>query len=128
MKWVGIFTALLLIVSCFFPWVTIEYKSITISGTNSAGTNWGMPANSHFVFAGLYLIFALLPKIWAKRTNIFISGINLAWAARNFIMIAGCEAGECPVKRAGLYVVLFSSILMLIAALFPDLKLKDQNK
>lgn len=128
MKWVGVFAALQLIVACFLPWVHIEFRSIIITGVDSGGTNWGMPGNAHFLFAGIYLILGLIPKIWAKRTNIFIGGINLAWAVRNFIMIAGCEAGECPVKKIGLYLILFSSILMLIAALFPDIKLEDQNK
>jgi hypothetical protein len=58
------------------------------------------------------------------RSNLFFAAINLAWAVRNFIMIGGCEMGECPQKHTALYIILFSSIVMMIAALFSDLRLK----
>jgi len=48
MKWIGTLGALVLIVSCFFPWVFIESKNITVTGIESAGTSFGKPGYFHF--------------------------------------------------------------------------------
>ncbi|HEY9364269.1 MAG TPA: hypothetical protein VIQ00_13465 [Chitinophagaceae bacterium] len=127
MKWVGYLFVLVLIYAAFLPWATIESKQLTITGMNTTGTNWGVPANLHFVFIGIYVIFSLLPFISVKRMNILITVINLAWAMRNFIMLARCEGGECPVRRIGLYLILLSSIIIFITTLFPDIKLKPED-
>jgi len=39
-----------------------------------------------------------------------------------------CRVGECPEKQIGLWLVLLASALILIAALFPDVKLKEEKK
>ncbi len=124
MKWTGFITAAILITACFFPWVTIVSKQIIISGINSEGTNWGKPAYTHFVFTGLYLLCSFLQKTWTKVTNVFVSGMNLAWALRNYIRIGGCEAGECPEKHIAIYVILFASLIMMVCAFAIDSKLK----
>jgi hypothetical protein len=127
MKWTGIVTAILLIFFCFIPWVFIISKQITISGIQASGTNFGKPGYFHFVMAAIYIVFSLIPKVWTQRSNLLICAFNLAWAIRNFIILPACQMGECPEKKAGLYLVLFSSILMLIASLFPDLKLDKKD-
>jgi len=43
MKWVGFLATLALIAACFFPWVFIESKNITVTGIESAGTTFGKP-------------------------------------------------------------------------------------
>ena len=127
MKWLGFIAAAILITACFFPWVTITSKQIIISGINTEGTNWGKPAYTHFVLTGLYLLFILLQKTWTKVANVFFSGMNLAWAFRNYIRIGGCEAGECPEKHTALYITLFTSIIMLVCAFAIDSRLKRKN-
>ena len=127
MKWIGIVAALALIIACFFPWVFIESKNITVTGIDSKGTNFGKPGYFHFAMTVFFLFFHLIPKVWAKRANLLITALNLGWAIRNFIIIPGCEGGECPVKKAGIYLLLFSSVLMLVASLFPDMKLPKQS-
>jgi hypothetical protein len=47
----------LLIVGCFLPWITVESKSMTITGVDTAGTRFGKPAYFHFLWAGLCLFF-----------------------------------------------------------------------
>jgi hypothetical protein len=54
--------------------------------------------------------------------------MNFAWAIRNYFVLASCQGGDCPEKKTGIYLVILSSIIMLAAALFPDVKLPDQNK
>lgn len=127
MKWIGFIAAAVLITACFFPWVTISSKQIVISGMHADGTNWGLPAYTHFAFTGLYLLFIFLQKTWTKVANVFIAGMNLAWAIRNYIRIGGCEAGECPEKHTALYITLFASILMMLCAFAIDSKLKGKK-
>ena len=128
MKWVGLFAVILLIVSCFLPWVIIPSKNIVVSGVESTGTNFGKPGYTHFVLSFFFIIFHFIPRLWAKRSNLLVVALNIAWAIRNYFIISMCREGDCPEKQIGLWLVLLASILMLIAALFPDIKLKEENK
>jgi len=127
-KWIGFFAALLLIISCFIPWVFIESKNITISGINARGTNYGRPGFFHLLMSFFFLLFSFIPKVWAKRSNLLVIAMNFAWALRNYFTIAACEGGDCPVKKAGIYMMLLSSVLMMVIAVFPDLKLPGNKK
>jgi len=93
MKWIGIVAAIALIVACFFPWVFIESKNITVTGIESTGTSFGKPAYVHFFLAPIYLLFSFIPKVWAKRWNLLIVALNIAWAARNYFIISACSGG-----------------------------------
>lgn len=119
---------ILLIVSCFTPWVIIQSKNIIVSGVDSTGTNFGKPGYTHFILSFFFVIFHLIPKVWAKRWNLLIVALNIAWAVRNYFIISMCREGECPQKQFGLWLVLIASVLMLIAALFPDIELKEDKK
>ena len=128
MKWVGLFAVILLIVSCFLPWVIIPSKNIVVSGIDSTGTNFGKPGYTHFVMSFFFIIFHFIPRLWAKRSNLLVVALNIAWAIRNYFIISMCREGDCPEKQMGLWLVLLASILILIAALFPDIKLKEEKK
>lgn len=128
MKWIGLAAVLLLIVSCFLPWVIISSKNIVVSGVDSTGTNFGKPGYTHFVMSFFFIIFHVIPKLWAKRVNLLIVALNIAWAIRNYFIISMCREGECPEKQIGLWLAMLASVLMLIAALFPDVQLKEEKK
>ncbi len=127
MKWIGILATIALVTACFFPWVFIESKNITVTGIDSTGTSFGKPGYFHFVLAAFYLVFHFTPRIWAKRMNLLIAALNIGWAARNYFLISSCAGGDCPEKKAALYIVLISSFIMLIAALFPKIKLLEEK-
>jgi hypothetical protein len=128
MKWIGLLAVILLVVSCFLPWVTIPSKNIVVSGIDSTGTNFGKPGYAHFIFGFFFVVFHFLSRLWAKRINVLIVALNIAWAVRNYFIISMCRTGECPEKQIGLWLVLGASSLMLIAALLPDIQLKDEKK
>lgn len=128
MKWIGLLAVILLVVSCFTPWVIIQSKNIVVSGIDSAGTNFGKPGYVHFILSVFFIVFHFIQKLWAKRWNILIVVLNIAWAARNFFIISMCREGDCPEKQIGLWLVLIASVLMLLAALFPDIKLIEDRK
>lgn len=125
LKWAGILSALGLVASAFLPWVTIESRGLQFTGLDTTGSNFGKPALVHFVFTAFFLFFTLVPRLWAKRANLPVVGLNLGWAVRNFILIAACQGGECPVKKAGLILSLICSLIMFASALFPDMKLRS---
>ncbi len=127
MKWAGLAAATLLIVSCFLPWVTITSKNIVVSGVDATSIGFGKPGYFHFFFCFFFIAFALIPRIWAKRINLLVTAMNMAWAVRNYLIISTCRGGECPEKHNGIYLILLASLLMLLAALFPDIKLPEQK-
>ncbi|MFI5187231.1 MAG: hypothetical protein ACHQF0_10930 [Chitinophagales bacterium] len=127
MKWIGLFATIALVIACFFPWVFIESKNITVTGIESAGTSFGKPGYFHFFLAAFYVVFNFIPRIWAKRVNLLITALNIGWAARNYFLISACAAGECPEKKSALYIVSISSFVMLIAALTPKIRLKESK-
>ena len=128
MKWIGLIAAVLLVISCFTPWVVIESKNIVVSGVDSTGTNFGKPGYFHFIMTTLFVICLLVPRIWAKRCNLFFCAFNIAWAVRNFIIISSCHMGECPEKKPGLYLAFLASAIMLLSSFFPGIKLNTVEK
>ena len=127
MKWIGVAAAVLLVVSCFTPWVIIEAKSIPVSGIDATGTNFGKQGYVHFIMVVFFILFSLINRIWAKRWNLLIGGLNLSWAIRNYFIIAACAAGECPEKQTGFYLIMLASVLMMISALFPGIEINKSS-
>lgn len=128
LKWLGIFGILIVILACFIPWVYIPSKNITITGFKAMGTNFGKPGLLHIFLSIFILLGFIIPKIWIKRTNVFLCAINFAFAIRNYLLITACFAGECPEKKLGIFLILISSIIMMITALFPNIDLKSKSK
>jgi len=127
MKWIGFTAAVVLLVSCFTTWASLPARNISISGVDATGTSFGKPGYFHLVLGSLFIFLHFIPRIWAKRTNLAVTALNLAWAVRNFYLITTCRAGECPEKHTGIYLVMATSVILLIAALFPDMKLPAEN-
>jgi hypothetical protein len=128
MKWIGLAAAALMVYACFSPWVIIESKNIVVSGMDASGTNFGKPGYLHLFLTALFLLFHFIPRLWAKRANLPVVAVNMGWTIRNFFVIAACRAGECPEKQTGLWLTGIASLLMLLAALFPDIKLDNRKK
>ena len=124
--YIGAAAAIALIIFCFMPWVYIESIQSTISGLNGGATNFGRPGALHIFLCIFSIILFLLPKIWAKRTNLFAVALNFAWSIRNFLLLTQCQMGECPDKRLGIYAVILFSFLMLLMSLLPKLSVEDR--
>jgi hypothetical protein len=128
MKLAGILAAVVVIVSAFFPWVIIESKDLVVSGVDNAGLNYGKRGYWHFIFCGAFILLSLFKSVEARRVNVFVAAINLAWSLANFLVYK-CEGGECPVKQPALYISILGSVAMMAAVLFaPDPFPKAENQ
>jgi hypothetical protein len=121
---IGIVASVILISLCFTTWVYIPSLQLNLTGFKTSGTNWGKPGLMHIYLSGINILLFLIPKIWAKRTNVFFAGINLAWAVRNFIVISSCFMGECPEKQISIYLLIVFAFIILIMSLLPKIKVQ----
>ncbi len=124
---IGIIATLALLVVCYLPWVTIESHQLVITGMNAKGTDFGTPARMNIYFTVIMLLLFVLPKVWAKRTNVFIGALNFSWSFRNFIVLSTCAMGECPVKKPGIYALLLLSFIMMLVTFFPKIELEKKQ-
>ena len=127
MKWFGIAAVILLIISCFSTWVVIESKNIVVTGVDATGTSFGKPGYFHLFFSFFFILFTFIPRIWAKRTNLLVTALNMAWAIRNYFIVTACQGGDCPDKHTSIFILLLASLIMLISALFPDIQLPEHK-
>ncbi len=128
LHWLGIAACITLIISCFLPWVYYADIKETFTGFYSYQNQYGKPGKFLAILGVITLIFLLLPKVWAKRANLFICALTVAYAVKTFILFSSCYNNYCPEKLFSLYLMLFSTVVMLIAVIFPDLKMTEKNK
>jgi hypothetical protein len=124
MKWIGIASAIFLIVACFMTWVIIPSRNIAVSGVETSGTNFGKPAYFHFLTTFFFILFSLVQRVWAKRANLVVTALNMGWAIRNYFLVTMCRGGDCPEKHVAIYIIVAASVVMLASAMLPDYKLK----
>jgi hypothetical protein len=127
-SWIGLLAVITVIIVCYTAWVYMPSVQLEIGGLYANGKqNFGKPGIVNMVCSiGAGVLF-MLPQIWAKRTNIFFCGFNIAWAIRNYILLTRCYMGDCPEKKAGLYILVIASAIMLLMALMPDVKIKEEK-
>ena len=126
-NYVGAVLVIILIIACNMEWVYIDGGRIKVSGLQAAGTYFGKPGIMNIIFGSITGILFLTPFIWAKRANLFFSALNLAWAVRNYIIITMCREGECPEKQTGIYLLMASSILILLVSFFPEISISKKD-
>ena len=119
----GIFTALVVIALCFLPWSIVAERNIIITGMNSKGTDFGRPGLLNIILSLVMIAFFMLPKVWAKRTNLFIAAIAFAWSIRNYILVTTCYFGECPQKQPALFALVLFSFITMVMSFLPKVKI-----
>jgi hypothetical protein len=120
-QFIGVIAAFLLIVVCFFPWSFIASQQLTVTGLHAAGTNYGKPGLFNIILCLILIVLFALPAIWAKRTNVFIAALNLAWAIRNYLLLSFCMMGECPEKKPALFALIALAVVIQLMSLLPKL-------
>ncbi|HLX67737.1 MAG TPA: hypothetical protein VKR41_12100 [Puia sp.] len=126
-QWIGIAAALLLIAACFMPWAYFPDLGKEFTGFFSEENRYGRPGKLLTCFSAAMIALFVIPKVWAKRTNIIVAGITVAFVIRCYILFTGCYGGICPGKRAGIYLLLLASALTAVATLLPNLPVKQEK-
>lgn len=124
---IGILLCLLLIGSCYLPWAFIPGLNFEATGMNSQRLNYGRPGMMHIILSVVNVVLFLIPRIGAKRVNLFATAINFAWAIRNFTIFSTCAAGDCPIRRAGLYLSLGAAFGVFVMSMLPTVKVKRED-
>jgi len=127
-QWIGIAAALLLIAACFMPWAYFPDLGKDFTGFFSEKNIYGRPGKVLIFFSGIEILLFLIPKVWAKRANIIVSALAIAFAIKSYILYTSCYGGLCPDKKIGIFLVLAAALITLVAALLPDLPVKTPVK
>ena len=126
-QWIGIAAALLLIAGCFMPWAYFPDLGKDFTGFFSEKNIYGRPGKVLIFFSVVEILLFAVPRVWAKRANIFVTVLAIAFAIKSYILYTSCYGGICPDKRVGVFVVLGSAIITLLAALLPDLPIRTEE-
>ena len=121
-KYIGIVAALVMVAACFMPWTFYPDLGKTFNGFFSQENAYGKPGILLSILAGIAIILFVVPRVWAKYWNIFFSAICFTYAIKSFILFAGCYPKGCPEKLIGIWLMMASASVLLLCALFPEMK------
>ena len=126
-QWVGIGAALLVVAACFMPWAYFPDLQKEFTGFFSEQNRYGRPGKVCIFFSVVEIVFFLIPRVWAKRANIFVAAVGFAWGVKSYMLYTACYRGTCPERRVGIFLVLGGALVTLIASLVPDLPVKAEG-
>ena len=124
---IGVIAAVLLIGICFLPWVYVPSIQLSLNGVDAKINDqltFGKQIIPHGFYCSVAIVFFLIPKIWAKRFNVFVGFLNLGWAIKNYIIFSMCRP-ECPEVQPGLYLLVVLAIVIQLCTLLPKLKVNN---
>ncbi len=116
------------------PWAYFNDPSIstdaqrTFTGLYTYQNYYGKPGKFLIFFAALSLFLKIMPKVWAKRVDLFLCAIAMAYGLKSFFEYKGVYGGVVPVLHTGLFLMLGSLLVMMMAAIFPDLRIVERRK
>ena len=127
--YIGLLTCLLLIASCFIPWVHYNNINETFTGYHvsrfPAGNYYGRAGIVITFFTVIIFLLMLTPKLFAKRINLFLSALLFAYCLRTYVIFTGSLFEGEVEKRAGIYLINILSFLLLLTSVFPN---KDHSR
>ena len=127
-QWIGIAAALLLVAACFLPWAYFPDLGKSFTGFFSEQNRYGRPGKVFIFLSSVMILLFLVPRVWAKRSNIFVTAVTLTWGIKSYILYTSCYRGICPEKRAGIFLVLAATVIVLAAALLADLPIRQDER
>jgi hypothetical protein len=128
MYYTGIAATVAMIITCFMPWVHYNSINETFTGYHVTkfvtGNYYGRAGIPITIMSSIILICMLLPKLWAKRINLFVAALLFAYCIRTYIIFTSALFEGEVEKKPGIYLVIVLSFLMLLGCLFPKGKTK----
>ena len=111
----------------FIPWAYYPDLQKDFTGFFSERNTYGRPGKVLLFFSVTAILLFLIPKVWAKRANVLLCALTIAFAVKSYILYTACYRGTCPEKKVGIFLVLVASSLMTLCAVLPDTKLKENK-
>ncbi len=127
-KIIGVVTGLVLIISCLLPWAYYPDLQKSFTGFFSEHNIYGKPGIIFVFIAAVSILLVMKNKVWAKRTHVILSALNIGYLIKTYILFTSCYSGYCPRKELGIYLLVLSCLMLLIVSLFPDLKLVEETE
>ena len=121
-QFLGVAACVALIINCFFPWSYVAEIHLLITGING-GDTLGKPGLFNIILCVLMIAFFMIPKIWAKRTNVVLGALNIAWSLRNYLLVSTCSGGICPDKQWGIFMLFLLSFFIEVMTFMPPMKI-----
>ena len=113
------------------PWTYYQSIQQTFTGFNvvpfPTGNYYGKAGIPISVISSLILLMIFTPKIWAKRTNLFLAGVLVAYTIRTYIIFTSALFEGEVTKLAGIYLVIIFSIIILVTTLFPNVQMNKKG-
>jgi hypothetical protein len=109
----------LLVLACFLPWTFHEDIGKNFTGFFSEKNIYGKPGKFLVIAGGLTTLIAFVKIVWLKRVALFLSAINVAYAVTAFIRFGSCYDGYCPERKFGLFLMLVTTIALLVISMLP---------
>jgi len=124
-KALGIIACITVIISCFMHWAFYPDLQKFFTGFDSLVNYkgrminyYGRPGFLLSFFAGLSLIFHIVPKNWAKRVNLIFGALCMATVIKSFLTFTSAYSGIVPEKQLGIYLLAGGAIVNLICVIF----------
>ena len=127
LHWLGLADCITLMISCFLPWGYYADIDTTFTGLYSYENRYGRPGKLLILLTTIIFVFMIVPKIWAKRANIFVCALCVGYAVKSFVLFKACYKAYCPDMKIGFYLMIISAFVMLAAVVFPDMKLEKKK-
>jgi hypothetical protein len=125
-QWIGIGAAILLVAACFMPWAFFPSLGKEFTGFFSEQNTYGRPGRPLTVLCMAMILLFAIPRIWAKRANILVAAITLAFTIRCYILYTSCYNGICPEKKPGIFIALAAAVVTMVMSLLPDLPVRQE--
>jgi len=119
----GMVACIGMIITCFIPWVHYNSINETFTGFHvtkfATGNYYGRAGIIISVFTAVIFLFMILPRLWAKRVNLFLAALLFAYCLRTYIIFTSALFEGEVEKKAGIYLIIVFSFIMLLGAVFP---------
>ena len=127
-KWISLVALVVLAIACFLPWAYYGDLGTEFTGFFSERNLYGKPAKMLLFLGTLATLCAFVPRIWPKRLSMFTSAFMIAYGVSAVYRYLRCYGGTCPEMRIGLVLMILSTLVIFLCALFPEGSVPAQKK
>jgi hypothetical protein len=126
-QWIGVAAALLVGGACFLPWAWFPDLRQDFTGFYSQGNVYGRPGKVLITLCVIEAVLFLIPRVWAKRANIFVAAVGFAFGVKCLILFGACYRGICPERKIGVFLVAGGALIALAMTFMPSLGVKEER-